>query len=130
MQEIFSRVLTGSYQHPFREYALNDQQIMIMTMDKALRPSIPSSCYPELAALIRQCWDADPTKRPDCVEIFSKLEEIHKVYFKNPAEWIAGAWNDGLTSETITSPPSSTSGMDTLGSVATTQQSYGSLDAN
>ena len=129
LQEIFCRVLTGSYQQPFKEYALKDQQIMIQTMEKALRPTIPTSCYPDLATLIRRAWDPEPEKRPDCVEIFSKLEEIHKVYFKNPAEWIAGVWNDGLTSETTSLPSTSASGNDTMGST-TIQPSIGSLDAN
>jgi len=129
--EIFTRVLTGSYQQPFKEYALKDQQIMILTMEKALRPTIPATCYPDLAALIRRAWDPEPDKRPDCVEIFSKLEEIHKIYFKNPAEWIAGAWADGLTSESTSMPSTTATGAtDTLGSVANTQQSVGSLDAN
>lgn len=33
------------------------------------RPKIPSECPPQLAELIKKCWDSDPAKRPTFQQI-------------------------------------------------------------
>eukprot|EP01118_Nematostelium_gracile_P008648 TRINITY_DN2867_c0_g1_i3.p1 TRINITY_DN2867_c0_g1~~TRINITY_DN2867_c0_g1_i3.p1 ORF type:complete len:200 (-),score=63.08 TRINITY_DN2867_c0_g1_i3:78-677(-) len=40
------------------------------------RPVMSSSCPSELAALIRQCWDGEPKRRPNCAQIIAQLERI------------------------------------------------------
>ena len=32
---------------------------------------------------MEQCWDADPTKRPDMDALFDKIQEISQVYCQN-----------------------------------------------
>lgn len=39
------------------------------------RPPLPASCQPALAHLIKRCWAANPSKRPDFSEIVSTLEK-------------------------------------------------------
>lgn len=39
------------------------------------RPPLPASCQPALAHLIRRCWAANPSKRPDFSDIVSALEK-------------------------------------------------------
>jgi Protein tyrosine and serine/threonine kinase len=43
-----------------------------------LRPTIPKNVNPKLAALIEQCWQQDPTKRPDFAEILEILQHLSK----------------------------------------------------
>ncbi|CAI9301911.1 unnamed protein product [Lactuca saligna] len=52
----------------------------ILTPDiyKYTRPSIPRHCPRSLAKLMEQCWDMDPTKRPEMKEVVVILEEIKK----------------------------------------------------
>lgn len=39
------------------------------------RPPLPASCQPALAHLIKRCWAANPSKRPDFSDIVSALEK-------------------------------------------------------
>nr|KAJ0186028.1 hypothetical protein LSAT_V11C900473290 [Lactuca sativa] len=52
----------------------------ILTPDiyKYTRPSIPRHCPRSLAKLMEQCWDTDPTKRPEMEEVVVISEEIEK----------------------------------------------------
>jgi hypothetical protein len=43
---------------------------------RGLRPSIPQSCHPEYANLIRRAWDTSPDVRPSSREIVEGLEKI------------------------------------------------------
>ncbi|KAI3507136.1 hypothetical protein L1887_21936 [Cichorium endivia] len=45
---------------------------------KEMRPSIPMHCPRPLAQLMEQCWDTDPTKRPEMNDVVIVLEEIEK----------------------------------------------------
>ncbi|KAL5723895.1 hypothetical protein ACHQM5_007233 [Ranunculus cassubicifolius] len=40
------------------------------------RPPIADNCQPALASLIRHCWCANPSKRPDFSEIVTILEKF------------------------------------------------------
>lgn len=39
------------------------------------RPPLPASCQPAIAHLIKRCWSANPSKRPDFSEIVYALEK-------------------------------------------------------
>lgn len=39
------------------------------------RPPLPASCQPALAHLIKRCWSANPSKRPDFSDIVCTLEK-------------------------------------------------------
>ncbi|XVF02448.1 hypothetical protein REPUB_Repub04eG0176000 [Reevesia pubescens] len=41
-----------------------------------LRPEIPKHCPEALANLMKQCWDTDPSKRPEMEEVVWMLEAI------------------------------------------------------
>ncbi|XP_076904804.1 serine/threonine-protein kinase 54-like [Bidens hawaiensis] len=42
------------------------------------RPTIPKDCPRSLALLIQQCWDMDPSNRPEMKDVVVELEEIKK----------------------------------------------------
>ncbi|XP_073017637.1 serine/threonine/tyrosine-protein kinase HT1-like [Primulina eburnea] len=50
-------------------------QAAFAVADKDERPPFPPSCQPALAHLIKRCWGANPSKRPDFSEIVSTLEK-------------------------------------------------------
>jgi len=62
---------------PFFEYEdIREMQIKHKIVHENLRPTIPADCPPELAQLIRDCWQSNPRDRPnfeESVEILSNL---------------------------------------------------------
>ncbi|KAH9749751.1 serine/threonine/tyrosine-protein kinase HT1 [Citrus sinensis] len=50
-------------------------QAAFAVAEKNERPPLPASCQPALAHLIRRCWAANPSKRPDFSDIVSALEK-------------------------------------------------------
>ncbi|XP_051128929.1 serine/threonine/tyrosine-protein kinase HT1 [Andrographis paniculata] len=50
-------------------------QAAFAVAEKNERPPLPASCQPALAHLIKRCWAANPSKRPDFGEIVSALEK-------------------------------------------------------
>ncbi|KAJ0017484.1 hypothetical protein Pint_09717 [Pistacia integerrima] len=50
-------------------------QAAFAVAEKNERPPLPASCQPVLAHLIKRCWAANPSKRPDFSDIVSALEE-------------------------------------------------------
>ncbi|KAJ4830657.1 Serine/threonine-protein kinase ht1 [Turnera subulata] len=49
-------------------------QAAFAVAEKNERPPLPASCQPALAHLIKRCWAANPSKRPDFSYIVSVLE--------------------------------------------------------
>ena len=41
-----------------------------------LRPSIPAACPAPIAALMRQCWAAEPRDRPSVPELIKQLTRL------------------------------------------------------
>ncbi|KAG4990162.1 hypothetical protein JHK87_023619 [Glycine soja] len=50
-------------------------QAAFAVAEKNERPPLPASCQPALAHLIKRCWSANPSKRPDFSDIVSTLEK-------------------------------------------------------
>ncbi|GAV65187.1 Pkinase_Tyr domain-containing protein [Cephalotus follicularis] len=50
-------------------------QAAFAVAEKNERPPLPASCQPALAHLIKRCWAANPSKRPDFIDIVSALEK-------------------------------------------------------
>ncbi|KAI8001026.1 Serine/threonine/tyrosine-protein kinase HT1 [Camellia lanceoleosa] len=50
-------------------------QAAFAVAQKNQRPPLPASCQPILAHLIKRCWAANPSKRPDFSHIVSTLEK-------------------------------------------------------
>ncbi|KAD7117980.1 hypothetical protein R6Q59_005002 [Mikania micrantha] len=50
-------------------------QAAFAVAEKNERPPLPASCQPALAQLIKRCWAAEASKRPDFTEIVQSLEK-------------------------------------------------------
>lgn len=66
LYELFSKEV------PFRE--LTPVQAAI-AVTEGQRPKIPAICKPEVAAMIKLCWDKDPEKRPPFTDIFVVMNQ-------------------------------------------------------
>ncbi|KAK2412885.1 serine/threonine/tyrosine-protein kinase HT1 [Trifolium repens] len=51
-------------------------QAAFAVAEKNERPPLPASCQPALAHLIKRCWSANPSKRPDFSDIVFTLERL------------------------------------------------------
>lgn len=69
-------LLTGSvpYSH------LTPLQAAVGVVQKDLRPEIPETCPPELADIMKQCWEHNPALRPDFDQIIKCLVDLTKLY--------------------------------------------------
>jgi serine/threonine protein kinase len=87
--ELFSRVLTGKYARPYSEYpqVTLGFTVIIKAAKNNLRPTIPSSMPAPIKELIENCWDPEPTNRPDCETVLKRLEEITQMYQQDKELW-------------------------------------------
>ncbi|KAK7377735.1 hypothetical protein VNO80_03166 [Phaseolus coccineus] len=60
-------------------------------------PPLPASCQPALAHLIKHCWSANPSKRPDFGDIVCTLEK----YDECAKEGLPLTHHSGLVSKNI-----------------------------
>ncbi len=51
-----------------------------------IRPRIVPGTPLEYESLMKQCWDADPLKRPDAYTLYEKLNEINRYYLNKSNE--------------------------------------------
>jgi len=51
-------------------------EFMDAIVNKGERPPIPKDCLPSLAAMMTDCWQKDPAKRPDFEELNNRLDVI------------------------------------------------------
>ncbi|KAI3706086.1 hypothetical protein L1987_76341 [Smallanthus sonchifolius] len=58
---------------------LNPLQAAIGVVQKGLRPVIPKHTHPEIAGLLEQCWQQDPSLRPEFSEIITVLLHCSKM---------------------------------------------------
>lgn len=67
-------LLTGKlpYEH------LTPLQAAVGVVQQGLRPSIPSHSHPELADLLKRCWQRDPFFRPEFSEILELLQQLER----------------------------------------------------
>eukprot|EP01117_Protostelium_nocturnum_P011928 TRINITY_DN4362_c0_g1_i1.p1 TRINITY_DN4362_c0_g1~~TRINITY_DN4362_c0_g1_i1.p1 ORF type:complete len:855 (+),score=237.93 TRINITY_DN4362_c0_g1_i1:325-2889(+) len=89
MWEVIYRCIKGKYERPFFEFKeiTQDYQLLMQTHNNSKRPTIPPSCPETMASLCNQCWDNDPSKRPNCEELLESLLQIQLVYEENKNEW-------------------------------------------
>ena len=62
-------MLTGKL--PFK--GISKQEFMDEVVGKGFRPAVPKSLPPVLGNLLRDCWDANPLKRPSFEGILATL---------------------------------------------------------
>jgi len=66
---------------PFSEYKHDFD--FVMNVINGMRPKIVPGTPLEYERLMKQCWDADPSKRPNNVIVWKKLGEINLHYNQN-----------------------------------------------
>src|SRR6185369_4015293 len=69
---------------PFNNY--EHDYYLAMNIINGIRPRIVSGTPLEYKNLMKQCWDADPLKRPDIKTLQKKINEIYKKYLNMPNE--------------------------------------------
>ncbi|GES80178.1 kinase-like domain-containing protein [Rhizophagus clarus] len=74
----------SSGQQPFVNYA-HDYDLA-MNIINGIRPKISSKIPLEYKNLMEQCWDADPSKRPDIFTLDERIGEIHLSCQNEPNE--------------------------------------------
>ncbi|PKY27016.1 kinase-like protein, partial [Rhizophagus irregularis] len=74
----------SSGQPPFINYEHNYD--LAMNIVNGIRPKIVSGTPLEYKNLMKQCWDADPSKRPDIGTLWKKIEEVNIFYQNKPNE--------------------------------------------
>src|ERR1043165_1110722 len=63
---------------PFSEYKHNFD--LAMSIINGIRPKIVPGTPSEYKSLMEQCWDADPSKRPDIRSLWGKINKINFHY--------------------------------------------------
>jgi serine/threonine protein kinase len=71
-------------QPPFVNHEHNS--ILTIKIANGMRPKILSEIPSEYKNLMEQCWDADPSKRPDINTLYDKVEEVYKKHLNAPNE--------------------------------------------
>jgi serine/threonine-protein kinase TNNI3K len=59
----------------FAEYQKTAYQL-VTAVRRGVRPNIPPTMVPEVAALIRECWAQDPEARPTFAAVFERIRAI------------------------------------------------------
>jgi serine/threonine protein kinase len=68
--------LATNMDSPFGEFKDQVPVIKQRIIQEGLRPTIPESCPPEFASLIKSCWATNPSLRPSFEEIVDKLSKM------------------------------------------------------
>ena len=76
----------SSGQPPFINYE-NDYDLA-MKIVNGMRPKIVSGTSLEYKELMEQCWDADPTKRPDIWTLEDEIGEMSRLNYQNEEQQI------------------------------------------
>jgi serine/threonine protein kinase len=71
----------SSGQPPFINF--ENDYYLAMNIINGMRPKIVPGTPLEYKGLMEQCWDADPTKRPDIITLRIKMNEINKLNHQN-----------------------------------------------
>tara|TARA_R110002050_G_scaffold277485_1_gene423153 strand:- start:29 stop:538 length:510 start_codon:yes stop_codon:yes gene_type:complete len=77
-------------QDPYAEYPslrAVGEALYCAVAEKGTRPTIPPTCPPPMAALIRRCWHGEPNMRPFASELIKEVEALQKEYNINEEEW-------------------------------------------
>ena len=75
---------------PYSEFPefVFDFQIIIQVAKNSKRPTIPPTCPPQFAEVIKKCWSQAQNDRPTIPEVLQALLVCRDEHFKkNPEEW-------------------------------------------
>jgi len=70
-----AEILTGKVPFPLTEYKRTE---LLQVIRQGKRPPLPLNCPTLLANLIRKCWDTDPCKRPDFLQVCNELLDFKR----------------------------------------------------
>jgi serine/threonine protein kinase len=71
----------SSGQPPFVNY--EKDYYLAMSIVNGMRPKVISGTPLKYKKLMEQCWDADPTKRPDINTLLYNIDVINKLYYQS-----------------------------------------------
>ncbi|RGB36407.1 kinase-like domain-containing protein [Rhizophagus diaphanus] len=71
----------SSGQPPFSDYEIDYN--LIIKIGNGMRPKIVSETPLKYIELMKQCWDADPKKRPDIKILSNMINDINRLYYPN-----------------------------------------------
>ena len=54
---------------------VNPMEVAVRVATKAERPAVPANCPPEIATLLVECWDQEPSKRRNFAEACKRLKQ-------------------------------------------------------
>ena len=64
---------------------LQPQQDVMAHVEKGYRMESPDGCPPEVYAIMKECWEMDPQRRPDFRQLLPKIEQIKA---STPTVWL------------------------------------------
>src|SRR5439155_23458796 len=79
---------------PINNYEHNYE--LAMNIINSIRPKIVPGTPLEYKNLMKQCWDADPLKRPDIITLRKKIRELNLYYQNKPNESTQPEENNNL----------------------------------
>jgi serine/threonine protein kinase len=91
----------SSGQPPFINY--KHDYDLAMDIINGMRPKIVPGISLEYKNLMKECWDTDPSKRPDIQTLLEKMSEIHLLYQNKSDEIIYLNSNNDLNKTNYTS---------------------------
>ncbi|CAB4442932.1 unnamed protein product [Rhizophagus irregularis] len=83
----------SSGQTPFINY--EHENDIVMNIINGIRPKIVPGTPLEYKNLMKECWDADPLKRPDADALDTKMEKIY-LYYQNMSDELFKSEMDNL----------------------------------
>ncbi|POG63028.1 kinase-like domain-containing protein [Rhizophagus irregularis DAOM 181602=DAOM 197198] len=83
----------SSGQPPFVNY--EHENDIVMNIINGIRPKIVPGTPLEYKNLMKECWDADPLKRPDAYTLCKKIEKIN-LYYQNMSDELFKSEMDNL----------------------------------
>ncbi|RHZ59697.1 hypothetical protein Glove_362g35 [Diversispora epigaea] len=76
---IMWEVITG--ETPFSDHGFNSESEFAIAVINGYRPEIYEYIPNEYAALMKQCWDANPDNRPDAEEVNEKIDSLIQLLY-------------------------------------------------
>ncbi|CAB4436710.1 unnamed protein product [Rhizophagus irregularis] len=83
----------SSGQTPFINY--EHENDIVMNIINSIRPKIVPGTPLEYKNLMKECWDADPLKRPDAYTLCNKIQKIN-LYYQNMSDELFKSEMDNL----------------------------------
>jgi serine/threonine protein kinase len=94
----------SSGQSPFINYEHENE--IVMNIINGVRPKIVPETPLEYKNLMKECWDADPLKRPNADALEKKMKKIH-LYYQNMSDELSQSKTSDISSDVETNYTSS-----------------------